>query len=295
VGAARKRLVEEGLLPEGFRPMLEGIVDKGNPFGEDPHRRTEVYPSKEARAQEGAEVLLFLGCVPSYQDTRIVPSVMRALDRAGVRYATTGEQERCCGYLAYLVGAESEFIKAMEANLEIWGRSRPQKIVTTCAGCYKALKELYPKYSGDRVPETNHLVEFMDGLIQQGVVKFQGSFPAKVAYHDPCDLGRHMGIFEPPRRILRAIPGVEFLEFPMNRLLAKCCGGGGGLKAFDHSLSDDIGYRRIQQAKEIGAEVVVSACPSCKRTLQSAAARLKREERIKIQVMDIAEVLAKAI
>ncbi len=117
----------------------------------------------------------------------------------------------------------------------------------------------------------------------------------KVAYHDPCDLGRHMGMYEPPRQILQAIPELELLEFAQNRQLAKCCGGGGGLKAFDHTMSDEIAYKRVQQAREIGAEVIVSACPSCKRNLQAAAGRLKREEKVKIQVMDMAEVLAKVL
>jgi glycolate oxidase len=145
------------------------------------------------------------------------------------------------------------------------------------------------------MPQVLHLVEYMDRLIQEGKVRFQGAFPARVAYHDPCDLGRHMGVFEPPRRVLQAVPELELLEFPMNRLLAKCCGGGGGLKAFDFGMSDDIAYKRVQQAKEIGADVIVSACPSCKRTLQAAAGRLKREQKVKIQVMDITEVLAKAL
>jgi len=104
-----------------------------------------------------------------------------------------------------------------------------------------------------------------------------------------------MGVYEPPRRVLQAVPGVELLEFPLNRQLAKCCGGGGGLKAFDNPMSDEIAYKRVRQAARVGAEVIVSACPSCKRSLQAAAARLKREEKFKIQVMDITEVLAKAL
>jgi len=193
------------------------------------------------------------------------------------------------------VGAMNEFRNAMERNLESWRGRSPETIVTTCAGCYKTLKDLYPKYAQDSMPRVLHLVEFMDELISAGKVSFKGSFPAKVVYHDPCDLARHMKVFEPPRRVLKAVPGLELLEFPMNRLLAKCCGGGGGLKAFDFTMSDDIGYKRVLQARDIGAEVIVSACPSCKRTLQAAAARMRREQKVKIQVMDITEVLAKAL
>lgn len=295
VEAARKRLVEEGYLPKSFLPMLQSMTEKGNPFGEEPEKRTETYPSGFVQPQGKVETMLFLGCVPSYQDTRIVPSVMKLMDRVGISYGTMGEKENCCGYLAYLVGSMGDFSKAMEANLNLWEKSSPENLVTTCAGCYKTIKQLYPRHTRRPVPKTLHLVEYMDQLIQEGKVSFQGAFQAKVVYHDPCDLGRHMNIFEPPRRVLRAIPGLELLEFPLNRLLAKCCGGGGGLKAFDFGMSDQIAYKRVQQAREIGAEVIVSACPSCKRTLQAAAARLKREEKSKIQVMDITEVLAKAI
>ena len=168
-------------------------------------------------------------------------------------------------------------------------------LVTTCAGCYKTFKDLYPKHTDRAMPEVLHLVEYMDRLISDGKVAFTGSFSKKTVYHDPCDLGRHMNVYEPPRRVLAAVPGLELLEFPLNRQMAKCCGGGGGLKAFDTAMSDEIAYKRVKQANDIGAEVLTSACPSCKRSLQSAAGRLKREEGVKIQVMDIAEILAKAL
>ena len=104
-------------------------------------------------------------------------------------------------------------------------------------------------------------------LINDGKLKFKlDAAPIKAIYHDPCDMGRHMGVYEPPRNVLKAIPGVELLEFPMNRALAKCCGGGGGMKGFDDEMAGDIGYKRLLSAVDLGAEVLVSACPSCKGT-----------------------------
>jgi glycolate oxidase len=295
VEAARRRLVDAGQLPEVFHPMLQSIRDRGNPFGEDPQRRTEAYPSSFQQKEGPVDVTLFLGCVPAYQDARIVPSLMKAMEKLGVQFGTMGNREHCCGYVAYLAGAVDVFEECVKYNLETFSRADPKVLVTSCAGCHKAFKELYPRHSKGRMPQVLHLVEYMDGLIQQGGLRFQGQFNAKVVYHDPCDLGRHMGIYEAPRRVLEAVPGVELLEFAMNRQMATCCGGGGGLKAYDNPMSNEIAYRRMVQAKDLGADVVVSACPSCKRSLQAAAGRLKRQEGVRIQVMDIAEVLARAL
>jgi Fe-S oxidoreductase len=117
----------------------------------------------------------------------------------------------------------------------------------------------------------------------------------KVAYHDPCDLGRHLNIFEPPRDLLKKVPGVTLLEFKNNRLLAKCCGGGGGLKAFNTELSGEIAYQRMLEALDVGADIVVSACPACKANLQLAAARLRKEKKARIKVIDIIELVAEAV
>ena len=117
----------------------------------------------------------------------------------------------------------------------------------------------------------------------------------KVAYHDPCDLGRHLNIFEPPRNLLKKVPGVTLIEFKNNRLLAKCCGGGGGVKAFNNELSGEIAYQRALEAVDVGAEVVVSACPACKSNLVLAAARLRKEKKGRLKVMDITELVADAL
>ena len=114
-------------------------------------------------------------------------------------------------------------------------------MITTCAGCYKTFKELYPKHSHFDI-EVLHIVEYLEKLISEEKLKFQKPYAMKIVYHDPCDLGRHMNIYEPPRKILQAIPGVQFLEFKENRSLAKCCGGGGGLKAYNNDLSGEIAY-----------------------------------------------------
>jgi len=293
VEGARKRLVEVGYLPDIFLPMLESLREEGNPFREPADRRTELYPAGHevrARAPEKADILLFLGCVGSYQDFYIVPSTMELLDKVGVNYAILGAEENCCGYVAYLAGSDG-FQECREKNIATFSRLKPNSLVTTCAGCYKTFKELYT----DLDVEVLHVVEYVERLISEGKAGFKRGFPRKVIYHDPCDIGRHLGIYEPPRNVLKSIPDLELMEFRLNRALAKCCGGGGGLKAYDNELSSRLADNRVAEALDLGAEVLVSACPSCKSNLKLAAARLGRERRQRMRVMDITEVLAEAI
>ena len=170
-----------------------------------------------------------------------------------------------------------------------------KEIVTTCAGCYRTFKDLYPKQNGLLNIQVYHTVQYLENLITNGKLTFKDGAKMKVAYHDPCDIGRHMNIYDPPRNVIRAIPSVELIEFPQNRNLAKCCGGGGGLKAFDTEMSLEISYKRAQQASGMGADFIVSACPSCKSNLQVAAARLRKEKKGKMKVMDITELVAEAL
>jgi len=293
VEGARERLVKAGFLPEIHKTLIENIKATGNPFGEPKEKRTDVFPSTFKPKKGPVDTLLFPGCVASYQDVNIIPNIMNIFDKAEVSYTALGKDETCCGYISYLVGTQ-EFKEAGKKNLEAFSKIQPKQIVTTCAGCYKTFKELYPKHLPFKTPVL-HAIEYLDQLIQGGKLKFKDRSPAKVAYHDPCDLGRHLNIFEPPRELLKKIPGIALVEFKNNRLLAKCCGGGGGLKAFNTALSAEIAYKRILEALEVGAEVVVSACPSCKSNLQVAAARLRKEKKGKIKVMDITELVAEAI
>jgi glycolate oxidase len=171
-----------------------------------------------------------------------------------------------------------------------------KEIVATCAGCYRTFKDLYPHHAKFDGIQIYHFVEYLEKLVTDHLITFKdGAKKVKVAYHDPCDIGRHMNIYDPPRNVIKAIPSVELVEFVQNRNLAKCCGGGGGLKAYQTDMSLDIAYKRIQQANSVGAEVVVSACPACKSNLQVASARLRKEKKGRIKVMDIAELVAEAI
>ena len=293
IEASRERLVEAGFLPDIHKTLMENLKATGNPFGEPREKRMDVYPSTFQPKKGPVDALLFAGCVTSYQDIHIIPNIMKILDKAGITYTALGKDENCCGYISYLVGTK-EFKEVAQKNLEAFSKLQPKEIITTCAGCYKTFKELYPKHLSFTTPVV-HAIEYVDRLVQDGKIKFKDGKSMKVAYHDPCDLGRHLNIFEPPRDLLMKIPGVTLVEFKNNRLLAKCCGGGGGLKAFNTDLSGEIAYQRALEALEVGADTVVSACPACKSNLQLAAARLRKEKKGRVKVMDITELVAEAL
>ncbi len=291
VQKARQRLVEQGYLPEVFKKLMSDMIELGNPFSQPRATRTDSYPAGYADKAQ-APVLLHLGCSASYQDVKIIPATMKILAAAGVDFTTLGSKENCCGYLAYLAGDMATFKTLAAANLELFAQTGAKSLVTTCAGCHKTFSDVYPHQGFSHAYQAEHLVTMLERLLQDGQLKLKEAEPIKVIYHDPCDLGRHLGMYEPPRNVIKALPGVELLEFAQNRALAKCCGGGGGVKAFDNSLGSDIALERIKAAIASGAEAVVSACPSCKNSLNQAAARARKEKIGKIKVLDITELVA---
>jgi glycolate oxidase len=294
VKKARQLYVKEGKGPMPVhKRMIESLKAMGNPLDENAEKRKDVYPST-FKKKDQAETLLFFGCVTSFQDVNIIPSTLQILEGAGVDFTALEAEENCCGYIAHLVGAEEDLKKCIEKNLGSISRIKPKQLVTTCAGCFRTFKELYPGEAFNGV-QILHGVQYIEALLKEGKIRFKSLPVRKVAYHDPCDLGRHLGVFDPPRNILKQIPGVELIEFESNRMNAACCGGGGGYKAVNVEKSLEVASKRVAAAADAGAEVIVSACPSCKGSLQVAAAKGRKEGKWKIRVMDMTELVAQAM
>ncbi len=298
VQAVRQKIFEAGNVPESLRAVLASIEANQNPLGQPRSSRVETLPKdKRQLVADGpsheTETLVFMGCVPSYGDTKIVPSALKALDAAGVPYTLLGANEGCCGYFNWLMGDPS-FPERARANAARLGSMGARRLVTPCAGCYRTFKDLYPEHA-DMKLEVMHLVEYLAELAGQGRLKFTRQVRAKVAYHDPCDLGRHMNVYEPPRELIRAIPGVELVEMPTRREMASCCGGGGGLAAYDNDMSLDISLARAREAASTGADILVSACASCKSNLKKSARTMKKLDGVDLKVQDITELVAAAL
>lgn len=296
----RGALWSRGRTPEGVAAMVASARDRGNAFGEPRGGRTEAYPpALKARvlpADPGTapEVLLFPGCVFSYQDPRGLAAVVQVLEAAGVDYAVLGEEEGCCGYVDHLAGAEAEFEALGRGVMERIRASGARALVTPCSGCFRTFSQLYPALDADWTGDVEvlHLAQYVDLLIAEGRLPLADEAEVlMVAYHDPCDLGRNCGVYDEPRRVLAALPGVVVEEFPECREVAMCCGGGGALRAFDPGRSQEIARRRLGTLVE-GIDVVASACPSCKGNLRLAATRMAREGGQRLRVIDISEVVA---
>jgi len=296
VEEVRKKLYKEGLTPEPVRGVRDNIFKTGNVYASAKADRIDIYPPvlrekiKNGDLKTQAETLLFMGCVPSYLDMKMVPSLIKPLEAAGVDYTTLSTEEGCCGFPLFLMGTD-EFEPHAEKVIERIKATGAKQLVTPCAGCYKTFKKIYPKV-GDLGMDVYHSVHFLEKLINEGKIKFKGDFRKKLTYHDPCDLGRTFKIFEEPRNIIKAIPGLEFVEMARNRLQARCCGGGGGVLANNPEMAVDMAAERVRDALAVGAEIIVSGCAACKDNLRKGAKAIPKKERGKIKIMDITEIVA---
>ena len=299
VEEVRKKLYKAGFTPEPVLGVRDNIFKTGNVYASAKADRTDIFPAPlKEKIQTGqlksqAETFLFMGCVPSYLDMKMVPSLLKPLDAAGVEYTTLGTEEGCCGFPLFLMGTD-EFEPHAKKVIERIKASGAKELVTPCAGCYKTFKKIYPDV-GDLGMEVYHSVHYLDKLINEGKIKFDGDLGKKVTYHDPCDLGRAFKVFEEPRNILKAIPGLELVEMARNRLQARCCGGGGGVLANNPDMAVDMAAERVRDALAVGAEIIVSGCAACKDNLRKGAKAIPKDERGKIKIMDITEIVAQTM
>jgi heterodisulfide reductase subunit D len=159
--------------------------------------------------------------------------------------------------------------------------------VAACPSCFHTWEHTYPEVLGEPLGfEVKHTTEFLEELIAEGRIQL-GSFDRPVTYHDPCDLGRTSGIYDAPRNVIRAIPGIEFREMAEIREYALCCGGGGDVEMADADLVAAVSRRRLEQAQATEAQVILSACQQCKRTLTAAT----RREKVRMRVLDLVELV----
>jgi len=292
--AMRELLVDRALHPELLDQLRDTLTAHYNISG-DPNQNRLDWTANMARVPEGldrkqgAEVVYFMGCVAAfYPMVYSVPqSFVSLMEGAGVSYTTLGGDEYCCGFPLIIAGMGQHARDMMRHNVETVRAMGAKKLVAACPSCYHTWKHTFPQVMGEPLGfEVLHETEFLLDLIEAGALALK-PVEQVVTYHDPCDLGRNSGLYDEPRQILAAIPGLSLVEMADSREEALCCGGGGDVEMADAEVARAVGRRRMLQAQETGAQSIVTACQQCKRTLLGAA----RTNKIRMRTFDISELL----
>ncbi len=296
----RGMLVEEGHLPKSIIEAMENAYKHRNPWGKAKNKRTEWLKSlpsevkvKDFSRGDRAEYLYFVGCTAA-SDPRIqeiAKSMVFLFQLSGVDFAILGNEEQCCGNEIRRMGEAGLFEELMMGNVERFESYGIDRILTTCPHGFNVLKNEYPQGKF----EVLHATQILRKQLDEGKLSLTRPIKKVVTYHDPCFLGKQNQIFDDPRTLLLALPGITFKEMDRSREKSLCCEGGGG-KMWAES-SSDTGQRlaeiRVKDAADLGAEIIATACPLCVLTLEDAVKTSGYEE--KIRVMDVMELLAEAV
>ena len=296
--SAREELAGQGWLTPNLVRLSETIQDSHNISGEDNALRliwAENLPRPPlGRGKQQADVAYFVGCVSSFfpRAYSIPGAFVQTLDTANVDYTLLGGEEWCCGYPLLANGLLSEAEALIRHNVQRVLATGATTAVFTCPSCYHLWKHTYPQFVGDDLSRLKvlHATEFLAELLEGRKLPLR-ELALTAVYHDPCDLGRKSKLYDAPRRALRAIPGLTLVEMSDNREAALCCGGGGNLESYDPDLVAALSARRLAQAQEANAQVIVSACQQCERTLANAC----RRQKARLRVVDIAELVWEAV
>ncbi len=247
--------------------------------------------------KSGAEIVYFVGCVSSLfpQSYRIPQAMTQVLMGTGAKFTALGGEEWCCGYPLIAAGLGERAQKLAAHNVKSIQEIGARELVTTCPSCFHMWKHKYPELLGASLPfEVKHSTEFLQGLLSDGALRLN-PFKGTVTFHDPCDLCRKSDVFDAPRAVLDAIPGVRFVEMTNYGKNALCCGGGGNLETFDPSLVAQVSAERLNDAMGTGASIIVSACQQCERTLTSATRKHEAARKARVKVMDIVELVSQQL
>lgn len=244
--------------------------------------------SKKLEAPGAVDILYFVGCTASYDINvkEVGINTINIFNALGLKFGILGKIEKCCGSVLLRIG-DHEFERLAADNIKMFNSLNVKMLVTSCAGCFKTIKEDYVRV-GKLNMEVLHTVELMSRLIDEKKLVLKNAVPVAATYHDPCHLGRHSNVYDAPRKVLEAIPGLEFREMDRIREFSRCCGAGGGLKAGFSDIQNLMAQKRVEDAQEKGAERLVSCCPFCYQGLQIGINAIQSP----VKMTDITELIA---
>jgi len=294
--ALRRVITEVGVakVPDSLRITVKNISGVGNPLGEAPEKRVDWAKKFDVKLYtKGTEWLYIPCCIPAYDPgaLRVAQATASVLKKVGADFGVLDASEVCCGESVRKAGNESLFQTLAEGNINAFAEAGAAKVITSSPHCYYTFREEYPKLGATF--EVVHFTQYLAGLIKEGKLKFTREIKKKVAYHDPCYLGRHSGVYDEPREVLKSIPGLELVEMPNYRDDSFCCGGGGGRIWMESKKGERLSDIRVEQALEVGAEIMAIACPYCLLNFDDSV--LTMDKGSAIQIKDIAELVDEAI
>ncbi len=312
--ALRARCAEDGYLPEAHRETALNVASSHNIYGKPHERRFEWLP-QDTQSDENADTAYFVGCSAAYEYPDIALDTIKILKAGGLSFKILGEDEFCCGAPLWRTGRTEEARRVIEHNLEAFRRRGVKTVVTSCAECYGAFKNGYPRFAETDI-EFLHITEVVAAMLDDGRLKL-GRLPEMMAtYHDPCMLGRLSetyvpwegtikafglhdppktwrrgtnGVYRQPRDILKAIPGVELVEMIRNEENGYCCGAGGGVQSAFPDFARWTAQERLREAESTGAQALVSCCPFCRSSFEAAMPDGGR-----LRYCDLTELVARA-
>ncbi|MFH1807561.1 MAG: (Fe-S)-binding protein [Pseudomonadota bacterium] len=298
VGVAIRRVAAEyDVFPgsaRGVRSAAASLGTQGNPLNEEREQRDAWAAGLDVKPfTDDMELLYFVGCYYSYDPRmrKVARATVELLHKAGVSFGILGNQENCCGESIRKTGNEAVFRNLAKDNIKTFIDRGVKKILVSSPHCLHTFKNEYPEFMVHF--EVVHMTELLAELLASGRLKLAGEFPRTVTYHDPCYLGRHNKVFDAPRAVLDAVPGLQRREMRDHHENSLCCGGGGGRIWMETPKQERFSNLRIAQAKQVGAEVLVTSCPYCISMFEEA--RLSLAEDDPLQIQDITEVLQAAL
>lgn len=299
----RSIFVDEGLGPlEPQKAISQSIRNYDNPWMQprSTRRRWADRAFREKKVSKPvpdirknrAKVLYFVGCTASYDQNirEIAINFVELMNRAGIEFGILGPEEKCCGSTPLRIGDVETFERQARENIKRFHELGVDLVVFSCSGCYKTISQDYPMVEKLNF-KTLHMVQFILELIEDKKIVLEKEVPIRVTYHDPCHIGRHSGLFEEPRAILKSIPSVELIEMELVEKFSRCCGAGGGVKAGFPDVNNALTDERIREAERTGAEHLVTACPFCYQSFVLGKGRIGSQ----LHIRDITELVMESL
>ena len=312
VDMRRYQVLVESNFPTELNQLFKGLENKGNPWNMSPNARMDWAQDLDFEVKQvGADIedlsevewLFWVGCAGAYEDRakKTTRAVAELLNTAGVDFAVLGDGETCTGDPARRSGNEFVFSMLAMQNAEVLKETKAKKIVATCAHCFNTLKNEYQEFGVEL--EVVHHTQLLNRLVREGKLtpvapSGNGAVAGKtITYHDPCFLGRHNKVYEPPRELLNVLPNTTFNEMPRNSERSFCCGAGGARMWMEEKLGERINVNRTTEAIATGADQIAVGCPFC-RVMLSDGLTLKQSEgeaREEVEVLDVAQMLLESV